>query len=548
MVVPNDGLSPNHAHPTEMKQLIFALLLLTVSLKAQIRPVPGAAPDTITTYWQTKDHKEPTAQEVLLKVTIYNLARLKMAGVEVLVRQTESGTVWRGVTGSYGEVLFLVPKGKEYRIGTAEEPAIQTVQLSNERFARENIGITYLPNRFTEEARHDSVFQTVSPAQTPTRSRILVVLTILDLDDQALDGEEMYFVAQKTGKVYVGKTNRSGKAYLMLPMGDSYCVSTRMEANLKCYDMPRDDRAGQLNIRYNTIGTREMLRRQAERARLAHLRDSLYEADRIRDSIAGARMAARGPQMGQPFIHQLLFGNPGDAVKKRIEQRAAAERDSVARDPKYFEKTGEVVQATLYRMRDRWKHKVIVTDLTGSMTPYMDQVVLWHALQLVQGEENRYVFFNDGDRKADSAKMIGQTGGIYGTDRSNMDSLLNVMVRTARAGDGGDSPENDLEALLEGARRKRGLDELILIADNFSDVRDMDLLIRLQVPVHIILCGADHGVNENYLEIACKTGGSIHTIEQDIEGLARLADGATITIGGYQYRVNRGKFIQISRM
>lgn len=64
----------------------------------------------------------------------------------------------------------------------------------------------------------------------------------------------------------------------------------------------------------------------------------------------------------------------------------------------------------------------------------------------------------------------------------------------------------------------------------------------------IILCGTERGVNENYLEIACKTGGSLHTIEQDIEHLAELADGATITIGRYQYRVSRGKFIQVSRI
>ena len=528
---------------------LLPLLLLPFCLNAQNDTPSGTAvPDTIRVYWQAKDKKEPTAKDVLLKVTIYNLARQKMAGVEVQVQQTGSGTVWRGITGTYGEVLFLVPKGMEYRIGTVEEPGIQTVQLSNERFARENIGITYLPSRFTEEQRNDSVFQKVSPAQTPTRSRVLVVLTILNLDDQPLEDEEMYFAAKKSGKVYVGKTNRSGKAYLVLPMGDSYCVSTRFEANLKCYDMPQDDRAGQLSITYNTIGARETLRRQAERARQAFLRDSLYEVQRIRDSIAMARMAARGTSAETPFIHQLLFGSSGAAVKKRIEQRAAAERDSIARDPRYFEKSGEVVQATLYRMRDRWKNKVIVTDLTGSMTPYMDQVILWHALQLVQGEENRYVFFNDGDRKADTAKVIGHTGGIYGTDQALLDTLLLTMVRTTRAGDGGDGPENDLEALLEGARKKRGLDELILIADNCSDVRDMQLLTQLRVPVHIILCGTEFGVNENYLEIAYKTGGSIHTIEQDIDDLARLADGATITIGAFQYRVNRGKFIQITRI
>lgn len=68
------------------------------------------------------------------------------------------------------------------------------------------------------------------------------------------------------------------------------------------------------------------------------------------------------------------------------------------------------------------------------------------------------------------------------------------------------------------------------------------------MPIHIVLCGTEFGVNEQYLEIAWKTAGSIHTIEQDIEDLTKLADGETITIGAYQYRVSKGKFIQVSRI
>lgn len=520
-----------------MKRLL-PFLLLPFFLNAQ-------TPDTINEHWHAKDKKEPTAKEVLLKVTVYNLARNKMANAEVRLLQTESGRVWRGVTGNFGEVFFLVPKGKEYRVDVGDETGIQTLTVSNEKYARENLGITWLPDKFTEETRNDSIFQKVSPAQTPTRSRLLVHLTVLDLDNTPLEGEEMYFAAKNAGKVYVGQTNRAGKAYLVLPMGDNYCISTRFQANLKCYDLPKEDRAGQLNITYNTIGTKAILRRKAERARLAAIRDSLYEVDRIRDSVAMAR-AAR--QKNDDFLHQLIFGQPGPEVRKKIEKRAAEERDSIARDPLYFEKNGEAVKATLYRMRERWKNKMVVTDLTGSMSPYMDQVVLWHALQLVQDEDNRYVFFNDGDAKPDNQKPIGQTGGIYFTEKKDMDALLETMLQTARAGYGGDSPENDLEALLEGAANRTGIDELILVADNYSDVRDIELLTKLKVPVHVILCGADHGVNEDYLEIAYRTRGSVHTIEEDIENLAELADGATITIGNAQYRVSRGKFIQVSRI
>jgi len=519
---------------------LLPFLFSPLFLPAQTTPA-----DTITEHWHSGDKKEPTAKEVLLKITVYNLDRKKITNADVRVLQTESGRVWQGLTGAYGEVFFLLPKGKEYRVDVGDETGIQTLTVSNDRFARESLGITWLPGKFTEELRNDSIFQKVSPAQTPTRSRILIQMTILDLDNKPLDGEEMYFAANNTGKVYVGQTDRAGKAYLMLPMGDNYCVSTRFQANLKCYDMPRDDRAGQLNITYNTIGTKAILHRKAERARLAFVRDSLYEVQRTLDSIATAR-AAR--QKNDNFLHQMEFGHSRTEVLKKIDSRAAEERDSVARNPRYFEDAGEVVKATLYRMRERWKHKVVITDLTCSMSPYMDQVLLWHALRLTQGEENRYIFFNDGDGKSQEQKIVGQTGGFHFTEKADLPHLLETMLETTRYGCSGDGPENDLEALLEGVRKRAGLDELILIADNYSDVRDIELLTRLNVPVHIILCGADYGVNEDYLEIAFRTRGSIHTIEEDIENLAELADGATITIGAAQYRVSRGKFIQVSRI
>lgn len=504
--------------------------------------------DTIVEYWHVKDKKQPTAKEVLLRINVNNLDQRKMPEVPVQVVQTGSGNVWQGITGRFGEVLFLVPKDREYRIDAGDETGIETIRVSNEPYAREVIDITYLASQFTEEERNDTIYQKVSRAQTPTRSRVLVVLTILDLDDRPINGEDMYFAVKRSGKVYHATTDRTGKAYLMLPMGESYCISTRIETNLKCYDMPQDDRAGQLNIRYNTIGTQAVLKRRAERARLAFVRDSLYRIERERDSIAWATHARRQLNKEDNFVQQLLFGEQGPEVQQRIARRAAEERDSVNRDPHYFEKTGSAVQAALYRMRERWKHKVIVTDLTGSMTPYMDQVIMWHALQLVQGEENRYFFFNDGDARDDSDKPIGKTGGIYFTDHAEMDQLLQTMMQTAKAGYGGDGPENDLEALLEGAQKLHGLDELVLVADNYSDVRDIELLTRLKVPVHIILCGTESGVNENYLEIAFKTGGSVHTIEQDIEDLAQLVDGATLNIGPFRYRVNRGKFIKVTKL
>ncbi|TNE64084.1 MAG: hypothetical protein EP344_04010 [Bacteroidetes bacterium] len=522
-------------------RLLLALILPAIILQAQNTQSP---PDTIRQHWHRGAKLAPAEKLVLLQITVLDLIKRRIPDLSVRVLQTPTGQVWQGFTGQYGEVWFLVPYDSEYRIDAGDEENITTFREPKETYLRDAVTITHLAKAYTEEMRNDTVFQQVSVAQTPTRERVLLQATILDLDDRPIPGEVLYFTDTLAGKVYVATTNERGRAALMLPKGTQYCFSTQFYTNLKCYEIPDNNMAGQLNIKFNTIGTQALLAREAERKRQAAIRDSLYHLARMRDSL----MALNRQPGEYAFLHQFSFGTPLDSVKAGIERRSARERESIKKDPIYFEKTGEVVKATLYRMRDRWKNKVIVTDLTGSMSPYMDQVVLWHALQLVQGEENRYVFFNDGDHTPDDEKRIGQTGGIYFTEKADIEKLLLKMRETADGGNGGDGPENDLEALIEGTEKMQGLDELVLVADNFSDVRDMKLLINLKVPVHIVLCGTDFGVNENYLEIAYKTGGTIHTIEQDIDDLAEMADGATIRIGAYEYRVSRGKFIQVSKI
>lgn len=526
--------------------LKYSLLLLVLSLPAWVNAQNASTPppDTVYEHWHLKDKPEPTKKEVLLRITVFDLERRKIPDLEVRAVQTATGRVWQGVTGKYGEVYFRVPRGQEFQVGAGDEDNIETITVANDSYVRETLSITHLAKAFTEDVRNDTVWQKVSLAQTPTRERVLVLAKILDLDDQPLEGEVLYFSAEKSGKVFTATTNRTGRAAIMLPKGDNYCFSTVFYPRMKCYDIPNNPMAGQLSITFNTIGTRALQKRKAERERQAAIRDSLYREMRLRDSLD--QLNRKNQEIS--FLHQMAFGTPIDTITQRLERRGAREREAVKQDPRFFEKSKEVVKATLYRMRERWKNKVIVTDLTGSMSPYMDQVLLWHALQLVQGEQNRYIFFNDGDHKADAEKIVGQTGGIYVTDRAEMEALLQTMLKTAEAGSGGDGPENDLEAVLLGAAKMQGLDELVLIADNYSDVRDMALLTQLKVPVHVVLCGTDLGVNENYLEIAYQTGGSIHTIEQDIDDLAQLADGATITIGRFQYRVCRGKFIQVTRI
>jgi hypothetical protein len=47
-------------------------------------------------------------------------------------------------------------------------------------------------------------------------------------------------------------------------------------------------------------------------------------------------------------------------------------------------------------------------------------------------------------------------------------------------------------------------------------------------------------INEDYLNIAYKTKGSVHTIEQDITDLMKQSTGKKFTINGVDYIIKNG--------
>ncbi|MGZ3931440.1 MAG: hypothetical protein ACXVP0_08810, partial [Bacteroidia bacterium] len=147
-----------------------------------------------------------------------------------------------------------------------------------------------------------------------------------------------------------------------------------------------------------------------------------------------------------------------------------------------------------------------------------------------------------GDNKRDDQKKIGVTGGVYYCTAKTMDQLVNAMNLTIRNGTGGDAPENVVEAILYGLKKNKNIDNVVLLADNWAKVRDLSLITRVKVPVHVLLCGVYDGmeINPDYLNIAYKTKGSIHTIEQDITDLMMQTSGKKFNINGVDYIIKNG--------
>lgn len=195
--------------------------------------------------------------------------------------------------------------------------------------------------------------------------------------------------------------------------------------------------------------------------------------------------------------------------------------------------------------RNKWDGATIIADVTGSMYPYTTQLMLWLKLKMSDGQKRTFAFFNDGDMKPDAEKVIGKTGGIYKVITSKFDDVEKTMLEAMKNGFGGDAPENNMEALLSTLTTCPSCDTIVLIADNWAPVKDISLTGSFTKPVKIILCGVHDRINPDYLNIARKTKGSIHLIEQDIYELSKMKEGEMIEIKGRKYRIVDGEFKEI---
>jgi hypothetical protein len=158
-----------------------------------------------------------------------------------------------------------------------------------------------------------------------------------------------------------------------------------------------------------------------------------------------------------------------------------------------------------------------------------------------------FVFFNDGNNMPDYLKRPGHVGGVYYLKTDNYKELKQMLSVAQRSGSGGDGPENNVEAIIKGISENPQVSEVILIADNFATPRDLSLLKKINKPIHIVLCGANNGINLDYLNMARENGGTVHTIEQDLLKLASLREGAYFSIDQNTYRVCDNKIEQVKQ-
>lgn len=193
--------------------------------------------------------------------------------------------------------------------------------------------------------------------------------------------------------------------------------------------------------------------------------------------------------------------------------------------------------------RNRWGRTLLVLDWTGSMYGYGAEALVWQALHEDSSNIGSVAFFNDGNATRNRKKVIGYTGGVYVERTSSLTKVMRTMRKVQKRGNGGDSPENDIEAMVSSLRESNDVEDIILIADNNSCIRDFVLLKHIDRPVHVILCGTKRGINHQYINLAWRTGGSLHTPELDLDSIQQLLRQDSLVIKGVQYTLTSNNVI-----
>jgi hypothetical protein len=537
-----------------------------------------------------ENEMQPQDNEILLKLAVLDFDNKPQANFEFGLKNKKTGKISALKTDEKGFVDVIQASGSTVEVSFEKAPYYTDILLPNKSHH------TFSYQLFIPNASQRAQWQLF-----PSPKMALFNFQFRDLNGQNVAGETFSVGGgQINEKKHFATTNEVGFAQLLLPAGEVRTVSHTHNENFRSIDSKWTSSADiQIYfIDYSSISeaqrktyndylleleafrdssnaVAEAERRAFEAQLRAQLKyaDSLQQAQIIAEAADKFEKMTEKPKIPDYKISNVIGTIPSVEVKteekktgkssvridmhrvanpKQLERCANEYREILKLDPTVFERDGYTVLAVLKRMDSEWNNTMIVTDVTGSMMPYINEVLVWHALKNTENTTQNYVFFNDGDERRTQDKVIGITKGIYGVRTDDLQVLYNTMITTCMRGDGGDRPENDLEALLYAQKYTLAdtATALILVADGLSPVRDISLATKLKKPVHIILCGSANAdgmltINIDYFEIAARTGGSIHTIEQDILDISTVPEDGRINIGKHEYVRKNGKFMPV---
>ncbi len=477
--------------------------------------------------------RKTAAKDAIVRINLYTPDK-KNLSEEITLISVKTKKAYKATSDVKGNAEFKLPNNDDYTINYKSAP---------------NYGLLKIPNEDNFILQYEAVYGgSKEGAIYPSRDNALFTFTFIDLDSLPVAGENFILQGENNKKQYTATTNKRGEAFILVPIGDTYTFSSTYFPNFGKKQIDPKIGLYRYDVSLMFPSSADFLQRKAaeeERVKAREERWLVWQKNK-----KDAKKAAEENEKRIAELKKTLEGR-----KKIFEEREAEfEKWKEAYDAtidkgimmptfRYNPISDTAVNAVLNRHTD-WKRKLMVVDVTGSMTPYSEQLADWHELNWAKQDQIQYVFFNDGNNKPDAQKVIGNTGGIFYSKKTDKQTFKQTMTLARENGTGGDQPENDLEAVIAAINNCNNYDEIVLVADNFAKVRDMILLSQINKPVKIILCGAAHNtINTDYLDIALATKGSVHTIEQDINDIASTIEGAKILIGDTYYILTKNKFV-----
>lgn len=472
------------------------------------------------------------AQTPQMEIEMTNALGDPHKNVRVVLKDVATGKSQVGFTSKSGLVRFFVEKDKTYEIKPdnyyqtfTEHIGSQNILLHTVKYtyqtSPENPELKYVlpPVLMAELTKAKTALKDSSLAKRPEKGQDVFyahVRVSLSFQSKPLVQERLFFTLNRLHKTILAQTDSNGKADIYLPKGDTIQLHFTYDRNYRTlyYYPSLMEHLTDLEIEY--IGTKNLERLAREKeARMKREKERL-ERERL-------------------------------AFEERIKREHLSRTEGLKRS--YTRAPEEKLFASIFT-RNKWGRKLVVVDVTGSMDPYVSQLFVWLKLNFEKEKGIQFVFFNDGDDKADHLKKPGKTGGVYYIKPKTYNELVDFAATVAAKGSGGDAPENNIEALIKALQTAKEYDEIVMVADSYAAINDMELLDNVTRPVRIILCGIDQHsyVEPDYLLLAWKTKGSIHSIEKDIETVAKMMDGRVITLWGKEYRLLNGRFIPVSNL
>ncbi len=458
----------------------------------------------------------PSESEAVVNFSLKDFEGNILDGETIMLKRESSDQDFHGITDADGKLTLKLPNGEDYIVSFQHAPDYVRIDIPEVKNLVLDFDLEYSGAN--------------SGSKYPSLTTGLINFRFYDYRTMEKIGGELFTVTNaRTGEQYTEISDENGLAQVVVPLGDPYTLSHKYNPNFRQGEVKAEHRYHVfiLNVDYESVPSGE---------REAYIRFQ-EQAEAIRDSLARN-------------IVDFWADSPEETANK-IAKTTERVKSALQSNSNLFTENRNTVLSVFDRVGEKWRDKTVVTDLTCSMDPYMEEILVWQGLDRIEGESTKYVFFNDGDGKPNRLKEMGKTGGIYQSNSTNMVDIITVMMQTKIRGCSGDKAENDLEALLSVASGIQPKQELILIADNYSNVRDIELLDQLNIPVRIILCGTEGrfgkkpGANPQYLTIARRTGGSIHTMQSDLWDLSELREGDEIVINNQKYLVQNNEFIPV---